>query len=91
MPARWSVCWNERVMIGLVRRWYCHGGAAIGGLSVMTPSRHFAKAQAVIDFTAPDATIGFAELAAHRAVHVIGTTGGRTVILQSWTAAARHA
>jgi 4-hydroxy-tetrahydrodipicolinate reductase len=28
----------------------------------------FAKAQAVIDFTAPDATIGFAELAARLAL-----------------------
>ena len=36
----------------------------------------FARAQAVIDFTAPAATVGFAALAAQaRAVHVIGTTG----------------
>ena len=35
-----------------------------------------ARAQAVIDFTTPAATVAFAELAAQaRAVHVIGTTG----------------
>lgn len=36
----------------------------------------FAKAEAVIDFTAPAASIGFAQAAAAaRAIHVIGTTG----------------
>ena len=51
-----------------------------------------ARAQAVIDFTAPSATLGFAELAAQaRAVHVIGTTGLEETDLAQIAAAARHA
>ena len=51
-----------------------------------------ARAQAVIDFTAPSATLGFAELAAQaRAVHVIGTTGLKEADLAQIAAAARHA
>jgi dihydrodipicolinate reductase len=52
------------------------GGAAIGVVVTDDPLEAFAKAQAVIDFTAPAATVEFAALAAQaRAVHVIGTTG----------------
>ena len=52
----------------------------------------FAKAQAVIDFTAPAATVGFSELAAQaRAVHVIGTTGLSDEDLKAINAASRHA
>jgi 4-hydroxy-tetrahydrodipicolinate reductase len=52
----------------------------------------FAKAQAVIDFTAPAATVGFAGLAAQaRAVHVIGTTGLSEDDLKAINAASRHA
>ncbi|MFY0621831.1 MAG: 4-hydroxy-tetrahydrodipicolinate reductase [Pelagimonas sp.] len=52
----------------------------------------FAMAQAVIDFTAPAATVAFAELAAQaRAVHVIGTTGMSDDDLAKLKAAARHA
>ena len=52
----------------------------------------FAKAQAVIDFTAPAATVRFAGLAAQaRAVHVIGTTGLDAEDLKKINAAARHA
>lgn len=51
-----------------------------------------AQAQAVIDFTAPDATVAFAELTAQaRAVHVIGTTGMEQAHLDKLAAAARHA
>ena len=56
-------------------------GTAMGGqpagLTVTDDAAElFAKAQAVIDFTAPAATVGFAALAAQAgAVHVIGTTG----------------
>ncbi|MGV6848661.1 MAG: 4-hydroxy-tetrahydrodipicolinate reductase [Marinibacterium sp.] len=56
-------------------------GAAMGGpdlgLTVTDdPLDAFARAQAVIDFTTPAATLEFAGLAAQaRAVHVIGTTG----------------
>lgn len=52
----------------------------------------FAKAQAVIDFSAPAATVEFAALAAQaRAVHVIGTTGLSEDDLEKLNAAARHA
>jgi len=52
----------------------------------------FAKAQAVIDFTAPAATVAFAGLAAQaRAVHVIGTTGLSDDDLKAINAASRHA
>jgi 4-hydroxy-tetrahydrodipicolinate reductase len=68
------------------------GGAAIGVTVSDDAVTTFAKAQAVIDFTAPDATIGFAELAAQaRAVHVIGTTGLTDGDIVKLDAAARHA
>jgi 4-hydroxy-tetrahydrodipicolinate reductase len=52
----------------------------------------FAKAQAVIDFTAPAATVEFAGLAAQaRAVHVIGTTGLSDSDLVAIKAASHHA
>lgn len=52
----------------------------------------FSTAQAVIDFTAPSATVQFSELAAQaRAVHVIGTTGLSDDDLKKVSAAARHA
>mgnify|MGYP002639632362 FL=1 len=52
----------------------------------------FAKAQAVIDFTAPAATVAFAGLAAQaRAVHVIGTTGLAETDLKAIELAAHHA
>lgn len=52
----------------------------------------FAKAQAVIDFTSPAASVSFAGLAAQaRAVHVIGTTGLSDEDLKAINAAARHA
>jgi 4-hydroxy-tetrahydrodipicolinate reductase len=52
----------------------------------------FAKAQAVVDFTAPAATVEFAALAAQaRAVHVIGTTGLEPEHLAKIEAASRHA
>merc|ERR1711969_298728 len=52
-------------------------GAAEMGLKVSDDALEaFSRAQAVIDFTAPAATVAFSELAAQaRAVHVIGTTG----------------
>ena len=56
------------------------------------PVALFAKAEAVIDFTAPDATVGFAELAAQgRVVHVIGTTGLDAAQEAAVDRAARHA
>ncbi|KCV82675.1 dihydrodipicolinate reductase [Actibacterium atlanticum] len=56
------------------------------------PLEAMAKAQAVIDFTSPAATVEFAALAAQaRAVHVIGTTGLMPDDLAKIKAAARHA
>ncbi len=68
------------------------GGAAIGVIVSDDAVTTFAKAQAIIDFTTPVATIGFAELAAQaRAVHVIGTTGLTEGDIAKLDAAARHA
>jgi 4-hydroxy-tetrahydrodipicolinate reductase len=63
------------------------------GLAVTDdPLPAFADAQAVIDFTAPAATVEFAALAAQaRCVHVIGTTGLSGADLKKIDAAARHA
>ncbi len=52
------------------------GGQAMGVTVSDDALEVMAKAQAVIDFTAPAATLAMAEIAAQaRAVHVIGTTG----------------
>ena len=68
------------------------GGAAVGVTVTDDPLPAFAQAQAVIDFTAPAATVGFAALAAQaRAVHVIGTTGLSEADIARIDAAARHA
>ncbi|HRO13952.1 MAG TPA: 4-hydroxy-tetrahydrodipicolinate reductase [Paracoccus sp. (in: a-proteobacteria)] len=68
-------------------------GAAPLGIAVTDDAvAAIARAQAVIDFTAPAATVAFAELAAQaRAVHVIGTTGLSADDLKRIAAAARHA
>jgi len=68
------------------------GGPALGVTVTDDPLEAFARAQAVIDFTAPAATVAFAALAAQaRAVHVIGTTGLAPNDLTGIAAAARHA
>ncbi|ROU02851.1 4-hydroxy-tetrahydrodipicolinate reductase [Histidinibacterium lentulum] len=68
------------------------GGAALGVTVTDDALEAFATAQAVIDFTAPAATVAFAGLAAQaRAVHVIGTTGLSSEDLAAIAAAARHA
>ncbi|WP_299360715.1 4-hydroxy-tetrahydrodipicolinate reductase [uncultured Paracoccus sp.] len=68
------------------------GGAPIGITVTDDPLPAIARAQAVIDFTTPSASVGFAELAAQaRAVHVIGTTGLSPDDLTRIAAAARHA
>jgi 4-hydroxy-tetrahydrodipicolinate reductase len=70
----------------------CIGGAEVGVSVSDDALEAFAKAQAVIDFTAPAATVEFAALAAQaRAVHVIGTTGLEPAHLAKIEAAARHA
>lgn len=68
------------------------GGAPIGVVVTDDPLPAFAEAQAILDFTAPAATVEFAALAAQaRAIHVIGTTGLEQVHLARIAAAARHA
>jgi 4-hydroxy-tetrahydrodipicolinate reductase len=68
------------------------GGAALGVVVTDDPLEAFVDAKAVIDFTAPAATVGFAALAAQaRAVHVVGTTGLSEADLGKLEAAARHA
>jgi 4-hydroxy-tetrahydrodipicolinate reductase len=70
----------------------CMGGAALGVLVTDDPLEAFAVSQAVIDFTAPAATVEFAALAAQaRAVHVIGTTGLEPQHYAKLDAAAHHA
>ncbi len=63
------------------------------GLTVADdPLPLFAAAQAVLDFTAPDAVVAHAELAAQaRLVHVIGATGLEARHLARIGACARHA
>ncbi|RNF34904.1 4-hydroxy-tetrahydrodipicolinate reductase [Paracoccus methylarcula] len=68
------------------------GGAAVGVTVSDDAVTEIARAQAVIDFTSPAATVAFAELTAQaRAVHVIGTTGLEESDLAHLKAAARHA
>ena len=68
------------------------GGAPVGVLVEDDPLPAFARAQVVLDFTAPQATLGFAGLAAQaRAVHVIGTTGMTDDQIAALEPAARHA
>jgi len=68
------------------------GGAALGVSVTDDPLEAFAQAQAVIDFTAPEATLEFAALAAQaRCVHVIGTTGMSDGQIAALEPASRHA
>ncbi|MBZ8117856.1 4-hydroxy-tetrahydrodipicolinate reductase [Roseovarius sp. LXJ103] len=68
------------------------GGTQIGVIVTDDALEAFAPAQAIIDFTAPAATLEFAKLAAQaRAVHVIGTTGMTDEDLMALKPAARHA
>jgi 4-hydroxy-tetrahydrodipicolinate reductase len=68
------------------------GGSEKGIAVTDDPLEAFANAQAIIDFTTPEASVSNANLAAQaRAVHVIGTTGLSANDLASIDAAARHA
>lgn len=68
------------------------GGAPIGVTVTDDPLAAFAQAKAVIDFTAPVATLEFAKLAAQaRVVHVIGTTGFEPEQIAALAPCARHA
>jgi 4-hydroxy-tetrahydrodipicolinate reductase len=56
------------------------------------PLEAFAKTQAILDFTSPEASVDYAMLAAQaRAVHVIGTTGFSEEQIAKLGLAARHA
>jgi 4-hydroxy-tetrahydrodipicolinate reductase len=68
-------------------------GLAENGVTLTDdPLPLFAKAEGVLDFTAPAATVAFSELAAQaRIVHVVGTTGLSPEDDDRLLAAARHA
>lgn len=67
-------------------------GAELSGVTVSAdPLPAFANTDVVLDFTAPAATLAYAELSAQaRIVHVIGTTGIRPEDDALLKAAARH-
>ncbi|WP_298435828.1 4-hydroxy-tetrahydrodipicolinate reductase [uncultured Jannaschia sp.] len=68
------------------------GGAARGVPVTDDPIEVVARAQAVIDFTTPAATVAMSELCAQaRAVHVVGTTGLGVDDIAALDRAARHA
>jgi 4-hydroxy-tetrahydrodipicolinate reductase len=68
------------------------GGGPVGVKVTDDPLEAFAHAKAVVDFTSPAATVGFAALAAQaRIVHVIGTTGLEPTHLAQIEAASYHA
>lgn len=68
------------------------GGRARGLVVEDDPLPVLARVRAVIDFTAPEATVAHAGLAAQaRIVHVIGTTGLSESDVAAIEAAARHA
>ena len=67
------------------------GGAPNGVTVLDDPLEAMAKAQALIDFTAPEATIALSGIAAQaRAAHVIGTTGMTEDQIARLEPAARH-
>ena len=68
------------------------GGAPIGVSITDDPLTTLRDADGLIDFTAPDASLGYAEICAQaRIVDVIGTTGWRDGDLDALRRAARHA
>lgn len=69
----------------------CLGTAPMGVIVTDDPLTAFAGAKAVIDFTAPAATLAFSKIAAQaRCVHVIGTTGFEKEQIEALAPAARH-
>jgi 4-hydroxy-tetrahydrodipicolinate reductase len=68
------------------------GGEAIGATVTSDPLQAIAAADAIIDFTAPEASLVLADLSAQaRIVHVMGTTGLDETAGKRIAAAARHA
>jgi len=67
------------------------GGNALGVVVTDDPLEPMAQAQAVIDFTAPEATLALNKIAAQaRAAHIIGTTGMSDDQIAQLAPAARH-
>jgi len=67
------------------------GGAALGVTVTDDALEAIAPAQAVIDFTAPEATLAFSKICAQaRAAHIIGTTGMTDAQIAQLEPAARH-
>lgn len=68
------------------------GGVPLGVTVTDDPLEAIAACRIMLDFTGPDATVEFADLAAQaRCVHVIGTTGFDATHLERLALAARHA
>lgn len=68
------------------------GGAPVGVTVIDDALEAIAGCRAMLDFTSPDATVEYADLAAQaRCVHVIGTTGFEDAHLKRLALAARHA
>ncbi len=68
------------------------GAGSSGILITDDPLAAFAKADGVLDFTIPAASVAFAALAAQaRIVHVVGTTGFNAADFAKLRAASRHA
>jgi 4-hydroxy-tetrahydrodipicolinate reductase len=67
-------------------------GLEANGIAVTTDAvTAIAHADAILDFTSPDATVAFSVLAAQaRAIHIVGTTGLQVAHMQALKAAARH-
>ena len=67
------------------------GGQATGVMVYDDALEPMARAQAVVDFTSPEATIALSHVAAQaRAVHVIGTTGMTEAQIAALEPASRH-
>jgi 4-hydroxy-tetrahydrodipicolinate reductase len=82
-----------RLSAALVREGHALEGQVAGpGVTYTSdPVEAFAHARAVIDFTTPEATVGYAALAAQaHLVHVIGTTGLSATDLSQIEAASFH-
>ena len=68
------------------------GGQPLGVTVTDDPLEAMAQAQALIDFTSPEATLALSEISAQaRAVHVIGTTGMTDTQIAKLEPASRHA
>jgi 4-hydroxy-tetrahydrodipicolinate reductase len=68
------------------------GVGTIGIPVTSDPLEAFVHAEGVVDFTAPQASVAFAGLAAQaRIVHIVGTTGCSAADEEKFSAAGRHA